>query len=229
MQRGTGPVEITPDPEHTVSTVCSTCNNGWMSRLEEKNIPAIGAMFENTPTAIDAGRQKLLWAWAVMKTMINDSDREEGPRFYTRNECINMRLSRQIPARTRMWILALTEKHIGAFGTDFVMLDGYGKTRVGMGSVATIVAGHFGVQVVIAHVNDEYAASGIPEDQPIPVVWPEMLIAMKLNARKAVSWPPKIPFTNGGPLGIGYMMERWRVGGKVARVTADGVVRIANT
>jgi hypothetical protein len=210
MQLGAGPVEIAPDPEQTVNTVRSTCNNGWMSRLEEKNIPAIGAMFESTPAAIDAGRQKLLWAWAVMKTMVNDSEREEGPRFHTRNECLNMRISRQIPARTRVWIFALTEKHIGAFGTDFVMMDGYGKTRVDMGSVATIVAGHFGVQVVTTHVKAEFATSGVPEDPPIPVDFLEMLLSMRLGARKAVDWPPKIAFTNGGPLGIAYMMERWR-------------------
>ena len=223
VQKGTGPEVADPSPERTVNTVCRECNNGWMSKLEEKNVPALGEMLDNEPFLIDAGRQRLLCEWAVMKTMLNDSDRDGNPRFYTREECANMRLCHQIPPRTRLWICALNELHIGAFGTDFVVLDGYGKIRLGMGSVTTIVVGHFGIQVVTIHINDEYEAK-VPADQPTPEDWPEMLIPMKLGNNRNVSWPPQVPFTNGGPLGIGYLMQRWRVGDKVAMVTKDGIV-----
>jgi hypothetical protein len=32
-------------------------------------------------------------------------------------------------------------------------------------------------------------------------------------------WPPMEVFTNGGREGIGYLLDRWRIGGKVSKVT----------
>src|SRR5260370_3155867 len=139
MQEGTGPELIDDDPERTINTVCHTCNNTWMSRLEEKNIPAVGDMLENKPTVIDAGRQRLLMEWAVKTAIVMDSikDRHGDEKFYTRDECVAMRLSQEIPKGSRMWIGALTESHLGAFGTDFTIL-GTDRTRIGTGIANTI-------------------------------------------------------------------------------------------
>ncbi len=63
VQEGTGPETIDPDPEKTINTVCHTCNNTWMSQLEEKNIPSLRPMLQNQPTMIDPGRQRLLTEW----------------------------------------------------------------------------------------------------------------------------------------------------------------------
>jgi len=38
------------------------------------------------------------------------------------------------------------------------------------------------------------------------------------DRKKKIDWPPKISFTNGGPRGIAYLMNRWRMGQKVEKV-----------
>ncbi len=44
--------------------------------------------------------------------------------------------------------------HLGNFGTDFALFDPQ-KQRIGMGSVTTIVAGHFVTQAVSVHLEGE--------------------------------------------------------------------------
>jgi hypothetical protein len=225
IQEGTGPELIDDDPERTINTVCHTCNNTWMSRLEEKNIPAVGGMLENKPIVIDVGRQRLLMGWAVKTAMVMDSikDRRGDEKFYTRDECVAMRLSREIPKGTRIWIGALTESHLGAFGTDFTIL-GSDRTRIGTGTANTIVVGYFAVQVVTIHMKPDYAAYDIPEVQPKPGDWGKMLIQLYPKVQKKVNWPPRVSFTNGGRLGVAFLMDRWRGGEKVSKITKDGFV-----
>lgn len=137
MQEGTGPQVIADDPEQTVNTVCHTCNNTWMSKLEQKNIPSLKAMVDGKPMEIDPGRQRLLREWAVKTAMINDSTkiRNGNQMFYTDQERTAMRESRAIPPQTRIWLGQIDEDwHIGIHGTDFTITNG-NKLRLGEGAV----------------------------------------------------------------------------------------------
>jgi hypothetical protein len=217
VQIGNDQEYIDDNAEQTINTVCHPCNNGWMSRLEEKNIPALGDMLENRPTSIDAGRQRLLAEWAVKTAMVMDSmkDRRGDAKFYTREECLAMRLTRAIPEGTRIWIGALNEWHIGAFNTDFALFAGIGGPRIGTGIASTIVVGHFVVQVVTIHVFSHVNAPGIHDVPPKPGGWDNLLIQLLPKIYKNITWPPKVIFTNGGPLSTAYLMDRWRIGEKV--------------
>lgn len=219
------PELIDADPERKINTVCHPCNNTWMSRLEEKNIPVVGSMLMNTSTVIDTGRQRLFNEWAVKTAMVMDSIKEhhDYEKFYTRDECFAMRISWQIPKRTRIWIGALAESHLGAFGTDFTIRGGNGA-RIGMGTANTIIIGHFAVQVVTIHTTPEYAAYTLVDVQPKPGDWDNMVIQVEPRVQKQVNWPPKVVFTNGGRLSIALLMDRWRSGEKVSKITKDIVV-----
>jgi hypothetical protein len=48
-----------------------------------------------------------------------------------------------------------------------------------------------------------------------------MLIELYPKKQKKIDWPPKASFTNGGPQGIAYLMNRWRMGEKVEKVVPD--------
>ena len=214
MQEGAGPQVIADDPEQTVNTVCHTCNNTWMSQLEQKNIPSLKPMVDGTPIEIDPGRQRLLREWAVKTAMINDSTkvRNGNLMFYTDQERTAMRESRAIPTHTRIWLGHLDEDwHIGMHGTDFTLTDG-NKIRLGEGSATTVYMGRFVVQVVTEHVKPEYADPDFRGAQPKPRNWERKLIETWPNLSKKVVWPPPLPFTNGGPEGIAYLMDRWRMG-----------------
>jgi hypothetical protein len=197
-----------------------------MSDLESENIPLIGCMFQALSIPLTEGQQHSVAAWAVKTAMVIDSTKgRNAPNLlYEKNERVNLRVHRTIPHRTRVWIGTLSESHLGAFGTDFTIL-GNGQARIGMGSVATIVAGHFAVQVVTMHINPDSADKGIPDVQPKPGDWYSTLIQLWPKECDTVTWPPKGTFTNGGPLGIAYLMDRWRIGGQVAKVTKDRVIQ----
>jgi hypothetical protein len=220
VQEGTGPETIDPDPEKTINTVCHTCNNTWMSQLEEKNIPSLRPMLQNQSTMIDPGRQRLLTEWGVKTAMVQDSIKPEigNEKFYTDAERLDMRLTRKIPERTRIWIGALTEPHLGSFGTDMAIFGSDRKTRIGTGIATTIIVGHFAVQVVTERALQEFAAQTIPDIQPRAGDWDNTLIELYPKKQKKIDWPPKTSFTNGGPQGIAYLMNRWRMGQKVEKV-----------
>ncbi len=229
VQLGSDPEFIADDPERTINTVCHTCNNTWMSELEQKNVPALSGMLEDKPTSIDVGRQRLLTEWAVKTAMVADSvnKRQAGDKFYTKDERAAMRVSRAIPQGTRIWIGGLTESHLGAFGTDFTILNG-SRWRIGRGIANTIVAGHFVVQVVTIHPEVNEASDSTLEVQPKPGNWKETLIQLHPKVHKAVSWPPPVKFTNGGSLSAAFLTQRWRGGEKVSKITDGGSVKMRN-
>lgn len=200
-----------------MKTVCGICNNGWMSDLEADNIPVIGSMMQDIAIPLDEAQQKLVAAWSVKTAMVSDSmkGRAAPNQFYTRDECINMRLKREIPARTLIWISRIDGMHLGDFGTDFALFDPQ-KERIGMGSVSTIVAGHFVTQVVTVHFekeNSEISALSCRTGN-----WNDFLIQIWPIQKQVVQWPPKVSFTNGGPQGIAHLMDRWRMGEEVEKV-----------
>lgn len=224
IQRGNASPKIVRDPQQKVKTVCSKCNNGWMSELENESIPLVGEMFKDRPKQLTESQQHSVAAWAVKTAMVSESTkgRNAPNSFYEKDERVKLREHRTIPDRTRIWIGAISGSHLGAFGTDFTILAN-GQARIGMGS-ATIVVGHFVVQVVTTHINRDFAAKDILDVQPKGGCWYSKLIQLWPKEHDTVRWPPKVKFTNGGPSGIAHLMDRWRVGDRVAKVTKDGVV-----
>ncbi len=218
MRRCKSNFVVIPHPEVTVKTVCGICNNGWMSDLEAENIPIIGNMLQDITLPLDEAQQQTVGAWAMKTAMMTDSTkgRLAPNRFYKREECISMRLSRKIPAQTLIWMGRIEGMHLADIGTDFTLADP-DKNRIAMGSADTIVAGHFVTQVVTVHVEkDGVEISAISCKMGD---WDESLIQIWPIKKPTVHWPPKVTFTNGGPRGIAYLMDRWRIGEGVDQVT----------
>lgn len=218
MERGKSGKVIIPHPQITVKTVCRSCNNGWMSDLESENIPIIGNTLQDIAVPLDQAQQTTVGAWAMKTAMMSDSTkgRLAPNRFYKRGECVNMRLTREIPARTLIWIGRIDSMHLADVGTDFT-LAGLDKKRIAMGSVSTIVAGHFVTQVVTVHIEKhgtEISALSCKMGN-----WDESLIQIWPIKKPTVHWPPPLGFANGGPRGIAYLMDRWRIGDGVDQIT----------
>jgi hypothetical protein len=206
-----------PNPEIMVKTVCGVCNSGWMSKLEAANIPIIGNMLQDVAIPLDEPQQRLVAAWTVKTAMMTDSMKGRGApnQFYSRDECINMRLKQQIPNRTLIWIGRMDGMHLVDTGTDFALFD-FQEERVGMGSVTTIVAGHFVTQVAAVHIEkDNTEVASLPCKMGN---WAESLVQIWPTQNPTVQWPPKASFTNGGPAGLAYLIDRWRMGEPVEKV-----------
>jgi HipA-like protein len=48
--------------------------------------------------------------------------------------------------------------------------------------------------------------------------WNDSLVQIWPIQKPTVQWPPKVSFSNGGPQGIAYLMDRWRMGVEVQKV-----------
>ena len=160
---------------------------------------------------LDGAQQRLVSAWALKTAMISDSmkGRNAPNQFYRRDERLDLRISQSIPARTLAWVGRIEGMHLGDFGTDIALFDPQ-RQRIGKGSVATIVAGHFVTQVITIHIERENVE--IPSLACKMGNWNESLTQIWPIQTQIVHWPPKVSFTNGGPQGIAYLMDRWRIG-----------------
>ena len=95
------PVKISQSSKVRLKCVCATCNNGWMSALEQKCIPLIGALLEDIELWRDEEYQNLLSRWAVKTAMINDSVQSH-TRFFTSAECESLKNKQEIPFGTQV-------------------------------------------------------------------------------------------------------------------------------
>ncbi|HZY73144.1 MAG TPA: hypothetical protein VFE22_08570 [Edaphobacter sp.] len=209
---------VRPNPELKMKTVCGVCNNGWMSGLEAENIPVIGEMLTDMPLELNENQQRLVAAWSVKTAMMSDSmkGRNASNRFYTRDECADMRLARTIPPRTLIWIGRVDGMHLALTGNDFTLNDPAGN-RLATNTANTIVAGHFVTQVVTVHINQPGVTL---EAIPCKIRnWNENLIQIWPIQQPIVHWPQTACFTNGGPDGIAYLMDRWRVGDETDKIS----------
>ncbi|MGD0404603.1 MAG: hypothetical protein ABSB66_15565 [Candidatus Acidiferrales bacterium] len=217
IQIGAKPVQISPDPELTIKTVCGTCNNGWMSALEEKCIPIIGALVQDQSTPLDDSQKELLSAWALKTAMVTDSTNKRREPFYERSERVKLRENYTIPDRTIVWIGRASKSSLAALGTD-VWIDIPPILKVAKSTATTIIVGHlviqvFSIHVLSGHLQNDAAITAV---QPKPGPWDDTLIPIWPIDGRRVVWPPKLTFdtVNHGPLSIAVLLDRWKIGQK---------------
>jgi hypothetical protein len=208
---------IIPNPEITVKSVCETCNNGWMSHLEAKNIPIIGSMLVDLSITLDHSVQETVTEWVMKTAMVFDSTRPKaaGVRFYCRDDCSKIRERLFIPEHTRVWIGRINSKHLLGLGTDYRYLRPDTNEPHGQSTITTLVVGHFVAQAITQRKFQKFAHLDMPVLQPKGGGWEDYLTKIWPTEREWITWPPRDSFTNGGPNGIAYLMDRWRVGERV--------------
>jgi hypothetical protein len=91
-------------------------------------------MLQDVTLPLDEAQQKTVGAWAMKAD--STKGRLAPNRFYKREECIDMRVSREIPARRLIWFGRIEGMHLADIGTDFTLADP-AKNRIAMGSVGT--------------------------------------------------------------------------------------------
>jgi hypothetical protein len=191
-----------------------------MSRLEDANIPLIGSMMQNVSIQLDREQQQTVAAWLMKMAFLTDWTRIGGKakRFYSRDEGATFANELTIPARTRIWIGHITSSHLSTDGHDLALLARADGTRLGTSTAVTLAVGHLAAQVVTDHLLLQYTKQDAPDSQPKSGPWMNKLIQIWPIEKDWVTWPPMASFTNGGPQGYGYLMNRWRVGPQVDQV-----------
>jgi hypothetical protein len=220
MQEADGPILSGQDPEQTITTVCHHCNTVWMSLIEHKASSRLKPMLLNQPIEIDRGGMKLLTERAVLRAMVFESIKPKSgnEQFFTREERIAFEENRTIPERTRVWVGALENSHIGYHGTDYaIWKSADDHTRIGTGSVGIIYAGHIIMQTVTEHIHPPYVVRPGPIIAPLAGPADERLVEIYPTQPKKIDWPTK-PFTDDGSTGILAVRDRWHQGTKVSQI-----------
>lgn len=87
----------------TTACVCSTCNNGWMHRLEDRVSPFMRAMFTGTPTRLDHQRRQHLARWALKTATTFECDAPNSPAT-PREVCKKIRLLAHPPGGYQVFL-----------------------------------------------------------------------------------------------------------------------------
>jgi hypothetical protein len=211
LKRGGASEVVLSDGEMTTKTVCHDCNTGWMSRLEGQVKPILEPMFDGNPVTLDTNQQQLIAVWMTKMAFVWDSTkgRNADNGFYRRSDGAALAQSYQIPNFTTVWTGSIGEEHRSADGADFTLNS---PERVSGGSCVTVTNEHFVAQIVSLRLKETPIGPTILGLDPKPGDWDNMLIQICPPGKPIVRWPPKISFTNGGPGGYAFLMDRWRVG-----------------
>jgi hypothetical protein len=87
-----------------VNRVCGTCNNGWMSRLEEDSIDVLTPLITGLDDVelLSLREQRQIALWATKTAMMSDLTQAEPLLPFAQRS--RLRTHRAIPGGTRVWI-----------------------------------------------------------------------------------------------------------------------------
>lgn len=209
---GNDPERLLPNPEQKVRAVCKPCNEGWMSNLEQKNIPLIGNMMQDIALPLNGLHQYHIATWAVKMSMIGDFlARSHRPMFFNQAERVQLRVATDLPERTTVWIGRHNfPDHIGFWGTNSWSLD---KTVHAF--ITTVLVGHLVVQAVTLQCTGKWDGTEMTVNSVAgPRPWPEMLTDIWPN-KVSAQWPPQFSFGNEGQFSLLRLVRRYSYGENV--------------
>jgi hypothetical protein len=181
--------------------VCSDCNNGWMSRLEDTVKPFLGPMLINErPVELDAAQQRDLARWAVIKVLLLElSIRQQHPRRRqnlgykpSESELAWLMANQDPPPRSRVWLGAFDAQGQAAVNSQALLLSSDGSSGQDplFSHVTTLTIGYvllqvFSIDYVMADARalDPFnSRPAYPFDQALVQIWPIV--------HQVVRWPP---------------------------------------
>jgi len=203
-----------------VRSVCTACNNGWMSRLEVDSKPTIERLLSGSGIfRLHAAQQSIVARWAVKTAMVFETTAPPPPKskshFYTQDECEQLRINSAIPPRTNVWLGQFSGVGLWASGTHIWHNAKTIYETARHGQVVTIVLDHLAIQVLTVHALAENSAvaPSVPVHEA-PCDWRELTVPVWPVAG-SISWPPFRSFSSGGPFSIGHLVTRFKTGTEV--------------
>jgi hypothetical protein len=224
LKRAGAPEVVLNKTELTVKSVCGKCNNGWMSSLEGIAKPILEQVFDGKQISLDADQQRIVANWLMKMAFLFDSTKGRNAEnvFYEKSEGLAFAADRTIPQFTGIWIGRLEESHRSFDGADFTLLSS--ETRIGGGSSVTLMNEHFVAQIVSVRLKETPTGPTALNIDPKPGDWANTLIQIWPPQAPVVNWPPPASLTN---LGYYFLMDRWRMGDEVQKITKNGFEEIS--
>jgi hypothetical protein len=191
-----------------VKFVCTSCNSGWMSQLENRVKPIVEGLLSDIRMTFDSSDQTSLAMWAVKNAMVFEALRPaETPWFFTNSERKVLRESQQLPPLTSVWIAKCVE----FAGPYTFACDLAGDAEISGDPVRTFVItmgfGSLAIQVLVGKLT-----SSIPQRSTItgdlrPGPWDQVTIQIWPVQSERVSWPASMGLS--GERGLDRFSQRW--------------------
>lgn len=164
-------------PKLPIRCACGSCNNGWMSGLENQAKPIIESILDGKTNELDVAAQEILAVWAVKTAMVLEAVNPEW-RFYSVEERHRLRTARSLPARTEVFLAkCVNQPDIYSAAKDHRTGSGNEGARA---FAVTMAFGSLAFQIVTVrtppgvpeYVRATYEVSDGPWDQVLIQVWP---------------------------------------------------------
>jgi hypothetical protein len=193
-----------------VKFLCSSCNSGWMSDLENKARRWLGPMLQDLSIPLDQTAQALVARWAVKTAIVFECTNPTKQWFYSVGERRGV-MAQMAPEDTLVWLgrCAHTDSSYaeGKRLLDVIPAD---KSPLSEGYATTFCLGRLVMQVVTLHRKP--GREGIKTTvQARPGPWKESLIQVWPPTRGA-RWPPRVSFSESGPT-LDELSGRFRAAG----------------
>lgn len=179
-----------------IKAVCKQrCNNGWMSRLEERAIPLLTKLMKREPCVLGPDEQALLSAWIIMKTMVIEYGSTAVP-LSKQHEREHVRDTQTPPNHGwqvwiaahegRKWKSGLMRQTAGlAFAPEGSPPPEFGSVGI---NIQFVLLG-LGQLIFVVCANQTHRELGFPDNVShiIRRIWP---------TGPAVRWPPIVTLTD---------------------------------
>lgn len=177
----------------TTPSVCTDCNNGWMSDIENATKDLLTPMIRGRRTPLDPQSQLEIALWASMKACVADA-RPGADHGGLGSESIRAAIygRHEVPVDMTVRLAAFDEPHLFAMYTSFGIGSGSAEQHLAQW-VTTFALGHLLVQVaartgtVLPGVIEQLP--GGTRDERSFTVWPTQF--------RTISWPPPVVFDRG--------------------------------
>jgi hypothetical protein len=190
--------------------VCSCCNHGWMSDLENSVRAVVGAMVHDISVTIDVETQDAISRWVAKTAMVLEAAIPVEKRFYSRDERREVRVRGRIPERSMIWLGRMSEVGVFAAGTRVWLNIDNDPDKRANGVVATFSVGNLAMQILTFRFPEHYNSTTM-QVQCFDGPWKESLLTIHPSA-SFVSWPPTLTFSLNGTLPFTRLRDRWKVG-----------------
>jgi hypothetical protein len=194
----------TPKPKLQVRRLCASCNNGWMSKLENEAKPVLESILDDKLKDIDVSAQLTVARWGVKTAMVLDVIESNRRWFYSDDERKMMRVALSVPRRTSVWIAkCVNQPNIYSAAKDLRTSPGDNEvhaftTTMAFGSLALQVVSIKTPVAIPENVTVTYDVREGPWDQTLVQMWP--------TNQNSKTWPP--PYGLAGEFGLDALTER---------------------
>jgi len=178
-----------PAPKINMKTkvVCETCNNGWMSDLEQDFAkPAMADLIlGNRIGELSRKRAKGLSLFAFKTAVIANRSLPESEFFFTTSECYAFRKSLTIPPDVTMYLVGMENVKGGGIGSFNVFFQDRNRPSPKLSlNVCSFWVGQLGFQVISA----KSIGPAKVESLPTP---PGLTVCFYPALEPRISWPRK--------------------------------------